>query len=195
MFAGRTSCLAAVVCLCSVSGHATAFESAVIREECRNPASPVLGLRSLKTYWSDVKGLHAKRSSLESELAPEWVHRYVTDRLKFNWQYSNKETLEVKDQNDPVLTTAGGPSYGLVYELPFSAFFEGGRDATRARIRDVDEELALNKAQVDFFQLAYDFKIALVAATTERPYDAERVALKLAALSPTFAGTCLTDPI
>lgn len=195
MFAGRTSCLAAMLCLCVVSAHAAEFESAVIREECRDPASPPLGIRALKTYWSDVMGLYVKRSSLESELAPEWVHRYVTDRIKLNWQYSNKQTLEVKDRNDPVLTTAGGPSYGLVYELPFSAFFEEGRNATRARIRGVDQELALNKVQMDFFQLAYDFKIALTKATSDQPYEAERMALKLAAMSPTFAHTCLTDQI
>lgn len=177
---------------------ATSLASGVIQARCLDPGSEKLGRAAMEGYWSEVREQYGSLVNAEDSARRNGFQRYVLDRLTLRAGYGSDYNIALANDDRTITTTDGG-SASLNYEVPLGALFSseiqrGAPDAMKA----AERKLALDKAHSDFMGLAYEYKLAVAKAVEAKDEGkvsaviaAERLAMRMNALSPKFGKNCL----
>jgi hypothetical protein len=165
------------------------LDTSVILPDCQDASNTALDLLAIKGYWNDVQRSYAELHLAQDSAGKSAGRDLIADRLTLTAGVSNKHTLEFVDGASTGFKTSGGPTYGLEYKVPIGAFFDRAAKEKSSRASSLERSMSVARAKADFYGLLYDFKLALEPGNE---LTAERHALRLAALSPSFAARCVS---
>lgn len=177
---------------------ATPLASGLIQARCLDPKSEQLGRASMEDYWAAVEGQYGSLMKAEDAAKRNAFQRYVLDRVTFRAGYGSDYNIALANEDRTITTTDGG-SASINYEVPLGALFstKDQRGAPEA-LKAAERKIALDKGRSDFMGLAYEYKLAVAKAVEEKDANkvsavvaAERLAMRMAALSTKFEQDCL----